>query len=111
MITRVSMREVSASELKQMMDSNVDFQLIDLREEHELHECTLNGTHIPMGEVIEKINLIRRDVPVIMHCRSGKRAAAVIYALEAKFNLTNLCNLRGGILAWAEEIDPQIMKH
>ena len=111
MFTSISMKEVSPLELKRMMDNQEDFQLIDLREDHEVQDCTIGGRHIPMGEIISHADELRRDVPVIMHCRSGKRASAVIYAMETKFGFTNLYNLCGGIVGWAEQVDKNMIVH
>ncbi len=98
------MKEITPAELKKMIDDKSDFQLIDVREEYEFEEMNLNGTLIPMGEVLERVNEIDRNRPVVMHCRSGKRSASVINALENQHGFTNLFNLKGGILAYADEI-------
>lgn len=94
-----------------MQDAGTEFQLIDVREDYEVEICTLGGTHIPMGEIVEKADQIRRDIPVVVHCRSGKRSAAVISHLESAMNYNNLSNLAGGILAYAEEIDTSLDKY
>ena len=98
------MKEITAQELKQLIDGQVDFQLIDVREPHEFDEANLNGILIPMGEAIERANEISKDKQVVVHCRSGKRSATVINALESQFGYTNLYNLKGGILAYIDEI-------
>jgi rhodanese-related sulfurtransferase len=59
-----------------------------------------------MAEVIGHAALIPRDCPVVFHCQSGKRSAAVVYSLEKKFGFTNLYTLRGGVMAWGDQIDP-----
>src|ERR1044072_1346182 len=101
------MKEVSVSRLKEMLDNKENFQLIDVREEHEFDICNLKGELIPMGEVMDHLDKIARDKPVVVHCRSGKRSATVISALEQQ-GFTNLYNLQGGILAWAQELDPSM---
>lgn len=98
------MKEVTVQELKQLIDSKGNFQLIDVREEYEFDEANLKGELIPMGEVMENLEKISRDKKVIVHCRSGKRSAGVINALETQHGFTNLYNLKGGILAYIEEI-------
>ena len=98
------MKEISVNELKNLVDQKADFQLIDVREEHEFEEANLNGILIPMGEVLDRVNEISRDKQVVVHCRSGKRSATIISALEAQHGFTNLYNLKGGILAYIEEI-------
>ena len=103
------MKEKTVSELKQMRDDSVDFQLIDVREEHEFDMCNLEGDLIPLGNLLTDIEKIRKDVPVIVHCRSGSRSAAAINELEKRFGYENLYNLKGGIMAYSKEIDPSII--
>lgn len=98
------MKEVTVQELKQLVDSKADFQLIDVREEYEFDEVNINGKLIPMGEIMDHLDEISRDKKVIVHCRSGKRSASVIQALESQHGFTNLYNLKGGILAYIDEI-------
>ncbi|MDP2386302.1 MAG: rhodanese-like domain-containing protein [Bacteroidota bacterium] len=102
------MKEISVSKLKEMIDKKEDFQLIDVREEHEFDICNINGELIPMGEVMDNVDKISKNKTVVIHCRSGKRSATVINALEQQHGFTNLYNLQGGILAWAAEIDPSM---
>jgi len=98
------MKEITVQELKKLIDEKADFQLIDVREEHEFDEANLNGTLIPMGEALDRADEILKDKQVVIHCRSGKRSATVINALESQLGYTNLYNLKGGILAYIEEI-------
>lgn len=98
------MKEITVQELKKLKDSNADFQLIDVREEYEFDEANISGTLIPMGEALERSAEISKDKQVVVHCRSGKRSATVINALETQQGFTNLYNLKGGILAYIEEI-------
>ena len=98
------MQEISAKELKALMDAKANFQLIDVREPHEFDEVNLNGELIPMGEVMDNIDKIAKDKQVVVHCRSGKRSAAVIQALETQHGYNNLYNLKGGILAYIDEV-------
>ena len=101
------MKEISVQELKEMRDKGEDFQLIDVREEFEYEVSNLGGTLIPLGGILIEADKISKDKPVIVQCRSGKRSAAAIMQLE-QLGYTNLYNLQGGILAWANEIDPTI---
>ena len=101
------MKEISVLELKEKMDAGEDFQLIDVREEFEYETSNLGGVLIPLAGVLIEADKIAKDKPVIVHCRSGKRSAAAIMQLE-QLGYTNLYNLTGGILAWANEIDPTI---
>jgi adenylyltransferase/sulfurtransferase len=101
-----SMKEVTVQELKNLMDSNADFQLIDVREPHEYDICNLNGELIPMSDIPNSVDKIAKDKQVVIHCRSGKRSGDMLLWLEKNHGFTNLYNLKGGILAWAREIDP-----
>lgn len=98
------MKEITVKELKELIDNKKDFQLIDVREQHEFDEANLNGELIPMGDVLNNVDKISKDKQVVVHCRSGKRSATVISALESQHGFTNLYNLQGGILAYIDEI-------
>lgn len=102
------MKSISVQELDAKLKAGEDIQVIDVREAHEVQICSINGHHIPMGEVLDRAAEIKKDVPVVVHCRSGARSAAVITALENNLGFTNLHNLTGGILAWATEIDTSL---
>lgn len=99
------MKEVTVQELKAMRDRGDDFQLIDVREEHEYEMANLNGELIPLGTVMENLDKISREKMVVVHCRSGARSGTAIMALESQHGYTNLHNLKGGIMAYAREID------
>jgi rhodanese-related sulfurtransferase len=105
------MKEKTVEELKAMLDNNEAFQLIDVREEYEFEICNLNGRLIPMGEVPQRTDEISKDKPVVIHCRSGKRSGDIVNYLESNFGYTNLYNLQGGILAWADRIDSSMEKY
>lgn len=98
------MKEITATELKKLIDDKADFQLIDVREEHEFDEVNINGQLIPMGEVMDHMEEISKTKQVVVHCRSGKRSASVINVLESQHGFTNLYNLKGGILAYIDEV-------
>ena len=101
------MKEISVQELKDMMDHNVEFQLIDVREPFEYEVSNLNGINIPLSGVVIESEKISKDIPVVIHCRSGKRSAQAVMLLEQE-GFTNLSNLQGGILAWKEAFDPEM---
>jgi adenylyltransferase/sulfurtransferase len=103
--------EKTVQELKAMMDKGDDFQLIDVREPNEYEICHIGGLLIPMNKIPEQVEKIAREKPVIIYCRSGARSARVIEYLQTAHNFKNLYNLRGGILAWANEIDSSLPKY
>ncbi len=102
------MNEITPQELKRMKDAGEAFQLIDVREPYEAQQCNIGGTLIPMGELVDRIGEVRKDVPVVVHCRSGSRSSAVINALSTRYGFTNLVNLKGGILGYGREVDPSL---
>ena len=102
------MKSITVQELKAMQDSGEDFQLIDVREAHEVAISTLGGLHIPMGEVPMNVNKIETDKKVVIHCRSGGRSGAIIGFLEQSHGFDNLYNLAGGINGYAAEVDNSI---
>lgn len=105
------MREITVQELKKLKDAGADFQLIDVREPHEYDICDIGGELIPMAEIPGSTDKISRDKQVIIHCRSGKRSGEMVLWLEKNEGYENLYNLKGGILAWAKEIDPEMLTY
>jgi molybdopterin/thiamine biosynthesis adenylyltransferase/rhodanese-related sulfurtransferase len=104
-------KEISVSDLHEWQENHTDFQLIDVREPYEYEIANLHGELIPLAEVETAIDKIASDKNVVLHCRSGVRSAKAIAALEKKYGFKNLYNLKGGILAWANEIDPTMAKY
>jgi adenylyltransferase/sulfurtransferase len=105
------MKEITVQELKKLKDTGADFQLIDVREPHEFDICNLEGELIPMSEIPYNVDKIAKDKQVVIHCRSGKRSGDMLLWLEKNHGFNNLYNLKGGILAWAKEIDPEMPQY
>lgn len=105
------MKEINVTDLKKLIDEKADIQLIDVRETWENEMANIGGELIPMGEVVENVDKISKDKQVIVYCRSGRRSANVIVMLEQMHQFDNLYNLEGGILAWSDEIDPDVPKY
>ena len=105
------MKEITVTELKALKDKGADFQLIDVRETYEADIAEIGGELIPLGTVPQNVDKFSKDKQVVVHCRSGKRSGDAIAWLEANHGFTNLYNLKGGILAWADEIDPEVEKY
>lgn len=103
------MQEITVHQLKKWIDKKEAFVLIDVREPYEAELGNLGGTLIPMGQVLERVQEIPKQGKVVMHCRSGGRSSSVIKVLEEEYGYTNLINLTGGIAAWADEINPELI--
>jgi len=104
------MKEITALELKKLKDNKANFQLIDVREDYELEICEIGAEHIPMGDIMSNLDKISKTQQVIIHCKSGARSGAICQALE-KEGFTNVYNLKGGIIGWANDIDPTLTKY
>lgn len=100
------MEEITATELKARLAHGSKMQLVDVREPSEFEICNLGGELIPLGELSKQANRIRRDVPVVMICHHGFRSAQAINYLTQRLGYENLLNLKGGIHAWATQVDP-----
>jgi adenylyltransferase/sulfurtransferase len=106
------MQEITVTELKKLMDEVADIQLIDVREPNEYAFAKIEGAkHIPLGELLQRMSEIDETKDTIVHCRSGVRSANAIHALQNAGFQGNLTNLKGGILAWSDEVDPSVPKY
>jgi sulfur-carrier protein adenylyltransferase/sulfurtransferase len=107
---RNSIPQISVKELKRRMDAGDDFLLLDVREPFEYQIANLGGTLIPQGQVPARLAEIDRERDIVVHCRSGARSQRIAEFL-AQQGYTKVANLAGGILAWADEIDPKVQKY
>lgn len=95
--------DITVQELKQKMDQDERFVLIDVREPYEHEEFNIGGQLIPMGNfpgIIPDLDA-HQDDEIIVYCRSGRRSASVQYQLQ-QAGFKNVRNLEGGMLAWQE---------
>ena len=101
-------KEITVKELKNKFDNNEDFILLDVRNIQEVLFSKINGSiHIPMNEIMNRINELDSNKEIIIQCKSGKRSARVCEYLMTQ-NFKNVKNLTGGIIAWSDEIDNSI---
>jgi sulfur-carrier protein adenylyltransferase/sulfurtransferase len=102
--------EITAREVKARLDHGEDLFILDVREPHEYQICNLKGKLIPLGELPRRVHELDSSREMIVHCRSGKRSADAIQFLQ-KAGFKKLWNLKGGVLAWADEVDPSMPKY
>lgn len=102
--------EITVKELKKLRDENLPHQLIDCREADEFAFANLGGTLIPMKDTPQHLAELSDDGELIIMCRSGARSAMVTNFLRQN-GFPNARNLKGGILAWSDEIDPTVPKY
>ena len=104
--------EISAIELNARRLRGDNIQIIDVREPHEFEIARIPGTKlIPLSHVVGRMNEIDPSVETIVHCKAGVRSAKAIEALKRAGFAGKLINLKGGITAWAEDVDPRVAKY
>jgi sulfur-carrier protein adenylyltransferase/sulfurtransferase len=106
-----SANEITVEELKQRMDRREDLFILDVRNPEEYQICKIAAsTLIPLPSLPQRFRELDPDRELIVHCKSGMRSAKAIQFLREQ-GFRKLVNLRGGILAWAERIDPTMPKY
>lgn len=103
-------KETTVQELKQLKDTHANFLLLDVREPFEYDICNLDGKLIPLKTLGEHMGELDMNQQIIVHCRSGGRSSNAVELLQQN-GFTNVSNLKGGILAWASEIDPTMARY
>jgi sulfur-carrier protein adenylyltransferase/sulfurtransferase len=102
--------EIQPEELKRQLDAKEDVFVLDVREPHEYQICNLGGYLIPLGDLPKRVSELDSSREIVAHCRSGVRSAkAVDFLRQAGFKKVR--NLAGGILAWADKVDPTMPKY
>ena len=101
---------ISVEELKQKLDAKEDIFILDVREPHEYDICNIKGYLIPVGDLPKRVSELDSSREIIAHCRSGVRSAKAVNFLRAA-GFKKVYNLTGGILAWADKIDPSMPKY
>jgi adenylyltransferase/sulfurtransferase len=105
-----SIPEVTPRELKTRLDRGDDLFILDVREPHEYQICNLKGHLIPLGDLPRRVNELDSSREIVAHCRSGKRSADAVEFLQ-KAGFRKIWNLKGGILAWSDDVDPSVPKY
>src|SRR6202050_1326921 len=102
--------EIQVEELKRRLDAKEDLFVLDVREPHEYQICNISGHLIPLGDLPNRVHELASSREIVAHCRSGVRSAkAVAFLQQAGFKKVH--NLAGGILAWADRVDPRMPKY
>ncbi len=103
--------EITATELKQLMDHNTPLTLVDVREPDEFALCNIKGAKlIPLKEIPNRHNELQKNELIVLQCHHGRRSLQALQFLQA-LGFTNLKNLTGGIDAWAEHCDPAMTRY
>ena len=104
--------QISVETLKKKLDAKEDIFVLDVREPHEYPIANLGAPLIPVGSLESRIGELtaEKDSEIVVHCRSGARSQKAAVILK-NAGFSNVSNLTGGILAWAEKIDPTMPKY
>ena len=105
-VEETAQEEIGPRELKERLDRGERVTILDVREPHEnainrIPEAKL----IPLGELVHRIGEIDRESEIVVHCKTGRRSARAAEILRTE-GFSRVFNLRGGILAWIDEVDP-----
>jgi adenylyltransferase/sulfurtransferase len=102
--------EMQVEELKRRLDAGDDLFVLDVREPHEYQICNIKGYLIPLGDLPKRVSELDSSREIVAHCRSGVRSGkAVDFLRQSGFKKVH--NLAGGILAWADRVDPTMPKY
>jgi adenylyltransferase/sulfurtransferase len=103
--------ETTVEELKKRLDRKDDIFILDVRNPPEYAICNLPGSKlIPLPELPQRFGELDKNREMIVHCKSGMRSAKAVQFLRQQ-GFTKIKNLKGGILAWADKIDPNMPKY
>jgi len=106
------MQEITAAELKSRMDAGEDIQLIDVRQPDEYAFAKIEGAKlIPLGQIVSRMGELDETRETVLQCKMGGRSAKAIELLTAAGFTGEMKNLRGGITAWSNEVDPKVPKY
>jgi len=106
------MQEITATELKERMDAGEDVQLVDVRQPDEYAFAKIEGAKlIPLGEIMRRMEELDDSKELILQCKAGGRSAHAIQFLTQAGYQGKMANLKGGITAWSNDVDPKIPKY
>jgi adenylyltransferase/sulfurtransferase len=109
--TKVNEGEIEVKEVKAKLDRGDDFVLIDVREPHEHQICNIpQAKLIPLGQVAQRLGELNPKADIVVHCKSGMRSAKACGILR-QAGFERVRNMKGGILAWSDQVDPTVPKY
>ncbi len=109
--SKLTESEIEVTEVKEKLDRGDKFVLIDVREPHEYQICNIPAAKlIPLGEVGKRLGELDPEADIVIHCKSGMRSARACGILRAA-GFKHVRNMKGGILAWSDQVDPSVPKY
>jgi len=108
---KVTEGEIEVTEVKAMLDRGDSFVLLDVREPHEYQIASIPGAKlVPLGEVARRLDEFDKNADIVIHCKSGMRSAKACGILK-QAGFEHVRNMKGGILAWSDQVDPSVPKY
>lgn len=101
---------MTVEELKTRLDHGDDILIVDVREPHEYEIVNLGGTLIPLNDLPKRVHELDTAREIVVHCHRGTRSARAVEFLR-QIGFTKVKHLAGGIDAWAETIDPRLVRY
>ena len=106
----VAVPEITPLEVKKKLDAGEELFILDVREPHEYQICNIDGHLLPLGELPARVHELNSADEIVAHCRSGMRSAQAVDFLR-KTGFRKVKNMKGGILAWSDQVDPRVPKY
>src|SRR5476651_839332 len=108
---KVTEGEIEVTEVKAMLDRGDSFVLLDVREPHEYQIASIPGAKlVPLGEVARRLDEFDKNADIVIYCKSGMRSAKACGILK-QAGFEHVRNMKGGILAWSDQVDPSVPKY
>jgi len=99
--------QMHVEDLKQRLDAKDDVVVLDVRDQDEYNRANIGGTPIPLNDLPKRLGELDPAKETVVHCHGGGRSTKAVEYLQTQ-GFKNVKNLAGGILAWAEKIDPNL---
>jgi len=100
--------DITASQLSSRLKEHPELRLIDVREPHEREISNLEGSElIPLGQFAARLNELDSAEELVIFCKAGTRSTRALEIL-ASAGFKKVKNLKGGINAWAIDVDPSL---
>lgn len=108
--------EMSVEALETRLGGDAPLQVIDVREDWERALCRIDSVHMPLGALVQgQVDVaelgLRPELPTCVYCKAGVRSLHAMDILRAQYGFTNVKSLSGGILEWADSVDPGMPKY
>jgi adenylyltransferase/sulfurtransferase len=106
----ITTSDIQVEELKRRLDAGDNIYVLDVREPHEYQICNIGGHLIPLSDLPNRLSELDKNSEIVAHCKMGGRSAKAVDLLR-KSGFKNVRNMTGGILAWADRVDPRMPKY